>query len=39
MQPFAADASGNGWLFVLAVVGKDGLDPSTIEIPPSAVGA
>ena len=39
VQPFAADASGNGWLFVLAVVGKDGLDPSTIEIPPSAVGA
>ena len=33
------DASGNGWLFEVTVVGKDGLAPKTLTVPPSKLAA
>jgi len=36
---FASDPTGNGWVFALTIVGRDGLDPATINVPPDAVGA
>lgn len=38
VNPWAADPSGNGWLFQLSATPKDGQGPVAIDVPPTALG-
>lgn len=37
--PYPGDPNLDGWIFQMTITGQDGLDPTTINIPPTVVGA